>query len=55
MTAAASGDTKIGVKYNALTDQILVNGVAQGPGGYVYLNGKIISTSTAGRLSPKVH
>ncbi|WP_441235065.1 leukotoxin LktA family filamentous adhesin [Bradyrhizobium sp. 930_D9_N1_4] len=52
ITAAAtplvSSDIKIGVKYNALTDQILVNGVVQGSGGYVYLNGKIISTSTDG-------
>ncbi|GMO97067.1 leukotoxin LktA family filamentous adhesin [Bradyrhizobium sp. TM239] len=52
ITAAAttqfSSDIKIGVKYNALTDQIMVNGVVQGSGGYVYLNGKIISTSTDG-------
>jgi hypothetical protein len=52
ITAAAaplvSSDIKIGVRYNALTDQILVNGVVQGSGGYVYLNGKIISTSTDG-------
>ncbi|MCK1716641.1 leukotoxin LktA family filamentous adhesin [Bradyrhizobium sp. 141] len=52
ITAAAAplvaSDIKIGVRYNALTDQILVNGVVQGSGGYVYLNGKIISTSTDG-------
>lgn len=46
VTASASGDAKIGVRYNALTDQLILNGVAQGAGGYVYLNGKIISTST---------
>ncbi|AMA57372.1 leukotoxin LktA family filamentous adhesin [Bradyrhizobium sp. CCGE-LA001] len=52
ITAAAAplvaSDIKIGVRYNALTDRILVNGVVQGSGGYVYLNGKIISTSTDG-------
>ncbi|AWM00458.1 leukotoxin LktA family filamentous adhesin [Bradyrhizobium amphicarpaeae] len=47
-TTQVSSDIKIGVKYNALTDQIMVNGVVQGSGGYVYLNGKIISTSTDG-------
>lgn len=46
VTASSSGDAKIGVRYNALTDQLILNGVAQGAGGYVYLNGKIISTST---------
>ncbi|MBB4256287.1 leukotoxin LktA family filamentous adhesin [Bradyrhizobium sp. CIR3A] len=46
VTASASGDAKIGVRYNALTGQLILNGVAQGAGGYVYLNGKIISTST---------
>lgn len=55
ITAAAatqvSTDLKIGVRYNALTDQILVNGVVQGSGGYVYLNGKIISTSTENGVS----
>ncbi|MCK1400726.1 leukotoxin LktA family filamentous adhesin [Bradyrhizobium sp. 4] len=50
-TTEAAGDIKIGVKYNALTDQILVNGVVQGSGGYVYLNGKIISTSTQDGVS----
>lgn len=47
-TTQFSSDIKIGVRYNALTDQIMVNGVVQGSGGYVYLNGKIISTSTDG-------
>ncbi|MCP3442992.1 leukotoxin LktA family filamentous adhesin [Bradyrhizobium sp. CCGUVB14] len=46
VTASATGDAKIGVRYNALTDQLILNGVAQGAAGYVYLNGKIISTST---------
>ncbi|MET4273159.1 MULTISPECIES: leukotoxin LktA family filamentous adhesin [unclassified Bradyrhizobium] len=50
-TTEAAGDIKIGVKYNALTDQILVNGVVQGSGGYVYLNGRIISTSTQDGVS----
>lgn len=48
VTKQVDTDTKIGVRYNALTDQVLVNGVVQGSGGYVYLNGKIISTSTDG-------
>ena len=48
VTTQVDTDIKIGVRYNALTDQILVNGVVQGSGGYVYLNGKIISTSTDG-------
>ena len=39
---------RIGARYDALNDQILLNGVVQGTGGYVYLNGKIISTSTSG-------
>ncbi|WP_038952520.1 hypothetical protein, partial [Bradyrhizobium japonicum] len=46
LTTSGTGDVKIGVKYNALTDQFILNGVVQGAGGYVYLNGKIISTST---------
>ncbi|MBR0688118.1 leukotoxin LktA family filamentous adhesin [Bradyrhizobium manausense] len=46
VTTQVGGDTKIGVKYNALTDQLVMNSVVQGAGGYVYLNGKIISTST---------
>ncbi|QOZ76222.1 leukotoxin LktA family filamentous adhesin [Bradyrhizobium sp. CCBAU 53351] len=46
LTTSGTGDVKIGVKYNALTDQFMLNGVVQGAGGYVYLNGKIISTST---------
>ncbi|MCJ9733013.1 hypothetical protein [Bradyrhizobium sp. PRIMUS42] len=46
LTTSGTGDVKIGVRYNALTDQFVLNGVAQGAGGYVYLNGKIISTST---------
>jgi filamentous hemagglutinin family protein len=46
VTTQVGGDVKIGVKYNALTDQLVLNGVVQGAGGYVYLNGKIISTST---------
>ena len=43
-----SGDVKVGAKYDALNDQILLSSVVQGTGGYVYLNGKIISTSTSG-------
>ncbi|MDD1526699.1 leukotoxin LktA family filamentous adhesin [Bradyrhizobium sp. WBOS7] len=50
-TTQVASDLKIGVRYNALTDQILVNGVVQGSGGYVYLNGKIISTSTENGVS----
>ncbi|MGL9622638.1 leukotoxin LktA family filamentous adhesin, partial [Bradyrhizobium sp. U531] len=46
VTTSVSDDVKIGVRYNALTDQFVLNGVVQGAGGYVYLNGKIISTST---------
>ncbi|WP_063195857.1 leukotoxin LktA family filamentous adhesin [Bradyrhizobium sp. AT1] len=46
LTTSGTGDVKIGVRYNALTDQFMLNGVVQGAGGYVYLNGKIISTST---------
>jgi hypothetical protein len=46
LTTSGTGDVKIGVKYNALTDQLMLNSVVQGAGGYVYLNGKIISTST---------
>ena len=42
------GDVQVGARYNALTDQIVLNSVVQGSGGYVYLNGRIISTSTSG-------
>ncbi len=45
---SGSGDVKIGAQYNALTNQIVLSSVVQGTGGYVYLNGKIISTSTSG-------
>src|SRR6185437_5278696 len=47
--AAANGsDVKISASYNAATDQIMLNPVVQGVGGYVYLNGRIISTSSSG-------
>ena len=47
--AAANGsDVKIAASYNAATDQIMLSPVVQGTGGYVYLNGKIISTSSSG-------
>ncbi|MBR1212048.1 leukotoxin LktA family filamentous adhesin [Bradyrhizobium sp. JYMT SZCCT0180] len=42
------GDVPVGARYNVLTDQIVLNSVVQGTGGYVYLNGRIISTSTSG-------
>jgi hypothetical protein len=42
------GDVPVGARYNVLTDQIVLNSVVQGSGGYVYLNGRIISTSTSG-------
>ena len=48
ITTVGAGDTQIDAKYDALTNQILLNNVVQGSGGYVYLNGKIISTSTSG-------
>ncbi|WP_082540812.1 leukotoxin LktA family filamentous adhesin [Pseudolabrys sp. Root1462] len=48
VSTSASGDVKIGAQYNALTNQIVLSSVVQGTGGYVYLNGKIISTSTSG-------
>ena len=40
VTASASGDAKIGVRYNALTDQLILNGVAQGAGGCWELSGE---------------
>ena len=43
-----SGDTQIHAQYDALTNQILLSNVIQGAGGYVYINGKIISTSSSG-------
>jgi hypothetical protein len=47
--AAANGsDVKISASYNAATDQIMLSPVVQGTGGFVYLNGKIISTSPTG-------
>jgi hypothetical protein len=46
LTKANSGDVQVTAKYDAANDQILLNSVVQGTGGYVYLNGKIISTST---------
>ncbi|KJC41165.1 leukotoxin LktA family filamentous adhesin [Bradyrhizobium sp. LTSP857] len=51
LTKANSSDVQISAKYNAATDQILLNSVVQGSGGYVYLNGKIISTSTQNNVS----
>lgn len=45
---AVGTDVRIGARYDALNDQILLNSVVQGTGGYVYLNGKIVSTSTSG-------
>ena len=55
LTTSGTGDATIGAKYNVLTDQIVLNSVVQGSGGYIYLNGKIISTSTQdGRLQGKL-
>ncbi|WP_426609924.1 leukotoxin LktA family filamentous adhesin [Bradyrhizobium sp. McL0616] len=51
LTTSGTGDATIGAKYNALTDQIVLNSVVQGSGGYIYLNGKIISTSTQDGVS----
>ncbi|MEH2493083.1 leukotoxin LktA family filamentous adhesin [Bradyrhizobium sp. AZCC 2230] len=55
LTTSGTGDATIGAKYNVLTDQIILNSVVQGSGGYIYLNGKIISTSTQdGQLQGKL-
>ena len=51
LTTSGTGDAAIGAKYNVLTDQIVLNSVVQGSGGYVYLNGRIISTSTQDGVS----
>ncbi|MBN8976663.1 MAG: leukotoxin LktA family filamentous adhesin [Rhizobiales bacterium] len=48
VTVVNGTDVKVMAKYNALTDQILLDPVVQGTGGYVYLNGRILSTSTSG-------
>lgn len=48
VTVVNGTDIKVTAKYNALTDQILLDPVVQGVGGYVYLNGRILSTSTSG-------
>lgn|GEM_PF-2883088 len=48
VTVVNGTDVKVTAKYNALTDQILLDPVVQGAGGYVYLNGRILSTSTSG-------
>ena len=45
ITTVNSGDTQIHAQYDAQTNQILLNNAVQGTGGYVYINGKIISTS----------
>ncbi|MCD0419854.1 leukotoxin LktA family filamentous adhesin [Rubrivivax sp. JA1024] len=43
-----ANDVKVTASYDALTNQILLNPVVQGTGGYVYLNGTILSTLTSG-------
>lgn len=48
VTTVNGSDVKVTAYYNALTDQILLSPVVQGTGGYVYLNGRILSTSTSG-------
>ncbi|MGN6460687.1 MAG: leukotoxin LktA family filamentous adhesin, partial [Pseudolabrys sp.] len=48
VSSVNGSDIKITAKYNAVTDQILLDPVVQGTGGFVYLNGKIISTSPTG-------
>ena len=48
-------DVRVGAQYDALTDQILLNSVVQGTGGFVYLNGKIISTSTSGSSQGQIN
>jgi hypothetical protein len=49
-----TSDVQVGAKYNAATDQIILSSVVQGSGGYVYLNGKIISTSTDGTVQGNI-
>lgn len=49
VTTVNGSDVKVTASYNALTDQIVLSPVVQGTGGYVYLNGKILSTSTSGQ------
>ena len=48
LSTVNGSDVQVGARFNVLTDQVLLNSVVQGTGGYVYLNGKIISTSTDG-------
>ncbi|MBI5131767.1 MAG: leukotoxin LktA family filamentous adhesin, partial [Rhodopseudomonas palustris] len=48
VTTVNGSDILVNAYYNALTDQILLNPVVQGAGGFVYLNGRILSTSSSG-------
>ncbi|MDP1581801.1 MAG: leukotoxin LktA family filamentous adhesin, partial [Bradyrhizobium sp.] len=48
VSAINGSDVMVKAFYNALTDQIVLNPVVQGTGGYVYLNGRILSASTTG-------
>ncbi|WP_148287864.1 hypothetical protein [Rhodopseudomonas sp. B29] len=48
ITTVNANDVKVTASYDALTNQILLSPVVQGTGGYVYLNGTILSTSTSG-------
>ena len=54
ISTVGGGDTLIGAQYDVLTRQVLLNNVVQGAGGYVYLNGKIISTSTNGSIQGNI-
>ncbi len=51
LSKVSGTDVQVGAKYNAASDQIILNSVVQGSGGYVYLNGRIISTSTENNVS----
>jgi Bacterial Ig-like domain (group 3)/MBG domain (YGX type) len=51
VSTVSSGDAQITAQYNALTHQIVVNNVSAASGGFISLEGAILSTNTLGEIN----
>ena len=50
-SAISAGDTAIPAQYDAITQQIIVSSVSAASGGFIELNGQIMSTNTLGEIN----
>jgi hypothetical protein len=49
--AIGAGDTAIPVQFDAITNQVVVSNVSAASGGFIMLDGAIMSTSTLGKIN----